>query len=100
MFPFDRLVKSIDEMLGQKLIDDVVVAQIGDGHYEPRHMAFDRYLAKPEYDKRIVAATMLMGHAGAGTIALALTHRKPLLIVPRLKKYNEHVNDHQVVTAR
>ncbi len=100
MFPFDRLVRSVDEMLGQKLIDGMIVAQIGDGQYEPQHMAFDRYLAKPEYDNRLVAATMLIGHAGAGTIALALKHRKPLLVVPRLKQYNEHVNDHQVGTAR
>ena len=100
MFPFDRLVRSVDEMLGQKLIDGMIVAQIGDGRYEPKHMAFDRFLSKPEYDKRIGEATMLMGHAGVGTIALALKHRKPLLVVPRLKQYNEHVNDHQVATAR
>jgi len=100
MFPFDRLVRSVDEMLGRKMIDGAIVAQIGDGRYEPQHMAFDRYLAKPEYDQRIIEATMLVGHAGAGTIALALKHRKPLLVVPRLKRYNEHVNDHQIVTAR
>jgi predicted glycosyltransferase len=45
-------------------------------------------------------AQMLIGHAGAGTIALALKYRKPLLVVPRLQKFKEHVNDHQVVTAR
>lgn len=100
MFPFDRLVRSVDEMLGQSLIDDMIVAQIGDGRYEPQHMAFDRFLGKPEYDKRIGESTMLISHAGAGTIALALEHRKPLLVVPRLKQYNEHVNDHQVATAR
>jgi UDP-N-acetylglucosamine transferase subunit ALG13 len=99
MFPFDRLVQSVDEMLGGKLIEGTIVAQIGDGRYEPRHMAFDRYLAKPDYDRRIVDAQMLIGHAGAGTIALALKHRKPLLVVPRLGKFKEHVNDHQVDTA-
>jgi len=100
MFPFDRLVQAVDEMVAQKLIDDTVIAQIGDGRYEPRHMAFDRYLAKPEYDRRFAAATMLIAHAGAGTIALALQHHKPLLVVPRLGKFKEHVNDHQVATAR
>lgn len=100
MFPFDRLVRSIDKMVGQKLIDDNIVAQIGDGQYEPQHMAFDRFLPKLEYDKRISEATMLISHAGAGTIALALRFRKPLLVVPRLQRYKEHVNDHQVATAR
>lgn len=100
MFPFDRLVQSVDELVGGKLLDGAIVAQIGDGKYEPRHIVFSRYLAKPEYDKLVVAADMLIGHAGAGTIALALKHRKPLLVVPRLKQHGEHVNDHQVVTAR
>lgn len=100
MFPFDRLVRSVDEMIEQKLIDGPIVAQIGDGRYEPQHMAFDRFLPKPEYDMRIGKATMLISHAGAGTIALALRYRKPLLVVPRLQRYNEHVNDHQVATAR
>ena len=100
MFPFDRLVRSVDEMIGQKLIEGTIVAQIGDGRYEPQHMAFDRFLPKPEYDMRIGKATMLISHAGAGTIALALRYHKPLLVVPRLKRFNEHVNDHQVATAR
>ena len=100
MFPFDRLVQAVDEMVAQKLITETMVAQIGDGKYEPRHMTFDRYLAKPDYDQRLAEATMLIAHAGAGTIALALQHRKPLRVVPRLGKFKEHVNDHQVVTAR
>ncbi len=100
MFPFDRLVQAVDEMVAQKLITETVIAQIGDGKYEPRHMAFERYLAKPDFDRRLAEATMLIAHAGAGTIALALQLHKPLLVVPRLGKFREHVNDHQVVTAR
>jgi UDP-N-acetylglucosamine transferase subunit ALG13 len=100
MFPFDRLIKSVDELVGQGVITGPIVAQIGDGKYEPQHMPFDRFLGKPEYDKRVNEATMLMGHAGAGTIALALAQHKPLLVVPRLKRFQEHVNDHQIATAR
>jgi UDP-N-acetylglucosamine transferase subunit ALG13 len=35
-----------------------------------------------------------------GTITMALKNHKPLLVMPRLKRYREHVNDHQVATAR
>jgi len=31
---------------------------------------------------------------------MALSHNKPLLVMPRLKRYGEHVNDHQLGTAR
>jgi UDP-N-acetylglucosamine transferase subunit ALG13 len=100
MFPFDRLIRAVDQMVADGRITDPVVAQIGDGKYEPRHMPFDRFLGKPEYDRRVGEATLLVAHAGAGTIAMALAQRKPLLVLPRLKRFGEHVNDHQVATAR
>ncbi|HMC16111.1 MAG TPA: glycosyltransferase [Albitalea sp.] len=100
MFPFDRLIRSVDELVGQGVITEPVIAQIGDGRYEPRHMPFERFLAKPQYDQRMAEARVLLAHAGAGTIALALAHHKPLLVLPRLKRHREHVNDHQLATAR
>ncbi len=30
---------------------------------------------------------------------MAINHQKTLLVMPRMKRYNEHVNDHQVETA-
>ncbi len=35
-----------------------------------------------------------------GTIAMAMKNHKPLLAMPRMKRYKEHVNDHQVATAK
>ncbi|MDO8303573.1 MAG: hypothetical protein Q7T18_10055, partial [Sedimentisphaerales bacterium] len=35
-----------------------------------------------------------------GTITAALEHNKPLLVMPRLKKFGEVVNDHQVGIAQ
>jgi len=100
MFPFDRLIRAVDEMVADGRITDRLTAQIGDGRYEPRHFAFDRFLDKPEYEVRIAEASLLIAHAGAGTIALAIQRGKPLLVVPRLKSHGEHVNDHQIATAR
>jgi UDP-N-acetylglucosamine transferase subunit ALG13 len=97
--PFDRLVRAVDDLVGQGLLHDVR-AQIGEGAYEPRHMAFERFLDKQHYDLRVDEATALIGHAGAGTISMALERHKPLLVMPRLRRHGEIVNDHQVATAR
>ena len=99
-FPFDRLVRAVDDLAGMQRIGQDVVAQIGAGLYEPRHMKFDRFLAKPQYEKRVQEATALIAHAGAGTIELALAYRKPLLVLPRARRFHEVVNDHQLATAR
>lgn len=100
MFPFDRLIRSVDEFVASGVIADSIEAQIGDGTYEPKNIPFDRFLSKPDYELKLKRADMIIAHAGAGTIALALQHQKPLLVLPRRKIYAEHVNDHQVATAR
>jgi beta-1,4-N-acetylglucosaminyltransferase len=100
MFPFDRLIQAVDEMVGDGRITDKVSAQIGDGKYEPKNFPFKRFMGKPEYERELAAASYLIAHAGAGTIALALETGKPLLVLPRLSANKEHVNDHQIATAR
>jgi beta-1,4-N-acetylglucosaminyltransferase len=100
MFPFDRLIQAVDDMVGDGRITDKISAQIGDGKYEPKNFPFKRFMGKPEYERELAAATYLIAHAGAGTIALALETGKPLLVLPRLSANKEHVNDHQIATAR
>ena len=100
MFPFDRLIQAVDEMVGDGRITDKVSAQIGDGKYEPKNFPFKRFMGKPEYERELAAASYLIAHAGAGTIAQALETGKPLLVLPRLSANKEHVNDHQIATAR
>jgi beta-1,4-N-acetylglucosaminyltransferase len=99
MFPFDRLIASVDQLVKEGVITDAVEAQIGNGKYEPKHMPFVRFLSKPDYEVKFSSAEMVIAHAGAGTIALALQYDKPLLVLPRRSRYSEHVNDHQVATA-
>jgi len=45
-------------------------------------------------------AAFVISHAGMGSIMIALEHRKRLLVLPRLKRYGEVVNNHQVGCAR
>jgi beta-1,4-N-acetylglucosaminyltransferase len=99
-YGFDRLVRAVDDMVDRGEIQEEITAQIGLGGYVPRHMAYERFMEGPRYDARMRDANMLIGHAGSGTISLAVANCKPLLVLPRLKRYHEHVNDHQVATAR
>lgn len=100
MFPFDRLIRTVDELVKAAAITDSVFAQIGNGTYEPTAMPFCRFLDKAAFDARLLEARAVISHAGIGTIATTLKHGKPMLVLPRLQRYGEHVNDHQVATAR
>jgi len=98
-FPFDRLVKAIDDLCDRGLIHEQIVAQIGEGKYRPRHFEAVVSLDKSAFDRNFQQASAIIGHAGMGTITMALESSKPLLAMPRRKKYGEVVNDHQVVLA-
>jgi UDP-N-acetylglucosamine transferase subunit ALG13 len=99
-FPFDRLVRAIDEAVGQNGFEETVFAQIGDSSYRPLNIEVVSSLEKKAFDNYILKASGIISHAGMGTIMMALENHKPLLVMPRLKKYGEAVNDHQVAMAR
>jgi len=99
-FPFDRLVKSVDQVFGEGLIDEEVFAQIGESSYKPRNFGSVASLDKNLFDKYLKESSSIISHAGMGTITMALEHHKPLLVMPRLKKYGEVVNDHQAAIAK
>jgi UDP-N-acetylglucosamine transferase subunit ALG13 len=99
MFPFDRLIRAVDEIAGRTGAQ-AFFAQIGDGHYDPVHMPFVRFLPREEFARLLAEAEMVLSHAGVGMIADTLKLRKPLLVLPRQERLGEHVNDHQQGTAR
>lgn len=100
MLPFDRLFRVVDEAIEQGLIDEPVFGQIGEGKYEPKNFEFARFVDKAEFDRYVKEASLVLGHAGIGVIIQALESGTPLLVLPRRQKFGEHVNDHQVATAR
>lgn len=98
-FPFDRLVQAVDDLVTRGLLSDEIVAQVGQSNYTPRNFPVSPSLDKKSYDWHFQHASAVISHAGMGTITMALESRKPLLAVPRRKRYGEAVNDHQVMLA-
>lgn len=100
LFPFDRLVRAVDLALTNVLIEDEIFAQIGYDSFKPENMQYTEVLDEDAFNEKVDRATFLISHAGMGSILVAMNHNKPLLVMPRRKHLKEHVNDHQVATAR
>jgi len=99
-FPFDRLIRAVDEAVVRNGPKEKVFAQVGRGsRYRPRNFKHVPLLEKQVFDKCVKEASAIISHSGVGTIITALQHDKPLLVMPRLKKYGEVVNDHQLEIA-
>ncbi len=99
-FPFDRLIEAVDEAVGDSGRGERVFAQVGASSYHPKNFEAVPSLEKTLFDKHFNEADSIISHAGMGTITMAMESQKPLLVMPRLRKYGEVVNDHQVAIAR
>lgn len=96
---FDRLIKKMDEVAG--VIDEQVVMQVGYTTYKPVNAEYFSFVESFEEILRLNReARVVISHAGAGSIVTALKEKTPVIVVPRLKKYNEHMNDHQLEIAK
>ncbi len=53
-------------------------------------------IPREEFDKYISECDLLITHGGVGSILAGINHNKKVIAVPRLAKYKEHGNDHQL----
>jgi UDP-N-acetylglucosamine transferase subunit ALG13 len=98
MFPFDRMIRAMDDWAAAAPGEEVL-AQIGAGAFEPRHMTWVRRLERPDYAARIAGARIVVAHAGVGSIVSAGEQGKPIVVLPRRAALGEHTSDHQVETV-
>jgi len=95
---FERLIKKMDEIAG--IIDEEIIAQIGSTKYKPKNMTYFTFIEdENEILELYKKARIIVSHAGAGSILTIFNYTKPIIIVPRLKKFNEHIDDHQLEIA-
>lgn len=95
-FQFDRLLKKLDELIDKGMITDEVFAQIGASTYVPQKYKYTRFMDREEFSKCIEDASLIVTHGGTGVIIGAVKKGKKVIAVPRLAKYGEHVDDHQL----
>lgn len=93
--PFKRLI----DYLENSHIDDEIIVQAGFTDYKSDKLKIYKYIDKDDFDKYIKEANYVICHGGVGTIINCLENNKKVLVVPRLSKYGEHQNDHQLQIA-
>jgi len=88
-YSFKRLVDYIEKA---NIVD--VVAQLGYTKYKNDKIKSFDFISKEEMDKYIENSEYIITHAGI-TILELLEKNKKVIVVPREKRYGEHVNNHQ-----
>lgn len=96
-FQFDRLIRSVDQLVAES--GEEAFGQIGYSTYLPEHFPYKQFLPKEEFLEMIRKSGMVITHSGVATIIEALQANKPVIVMPRLEHFGEHVDDHQVQIA-
>lgn len=94
--PFNRLLEAVDKAIDEGLITDEVVVQAGCTKYESKNMKVFDLIPMDDFDELMKKTDLLITHGGVGSIITGLKKDKIVIAVPRLAKYGEHVNDHQL----
>jgi len=98
-FPFDRLLRIIDEATARGEIGPDVFGQTGCSHYQPKAFPCESYLPLSRMRQLIQESRIVVTHGGVGCIVLCLSAGKIPVVVPREKRLGEHLDDHQVEFA-
>lgn len=88
--PFQRLLDSVERLSGEELI-----VQYGCGRRPRAAGATAAYMSFDEVLVHLETARAVITHAGVGSILCAARLGHTPIVVPRLRRLGEHVDDHQ-----
>lgn len=95
--PFNRLVKAVDDLKMSGKITDSVFIQTGYSTYVPKACEYKDFISMNQMNEYMEKANIIITHGGPSSFIMTLQHNKVPIVVPRLSKFNEHVNNHQLI---
>ena len=96
--PFDRLLLAVDTWAAMHR-EVPVLAQTGCTATRYPHLTAVPTMDQTRFAAAVAEASVIVAHAGMGTILTAIEAGKPLILRPRRFDLGEHRNDHQRDTA-
>jgi UDP-N-acetylglucosamine--N-acetylmuramyl-(pentapeptide) pyrophosphoryl-undecaprenol N-acetylglucosamine transferase len=93
--PFDRLLEAVG-LLGES---EPVTVQHGSSRVRPQNATCVPYMSFDELAAAARQARIVVTHAGVGSVLTALSAGRRPVVLPRLRRYGEAVDDHQLELA-
>lgn len=93
---FSRLLEAVQKQIDLGNIKDKVIVQAGCTSFQSKDMEVFDLIPMDRFAELIKECNLLITHGGVGSIIEGLKNSKVVIAAPRLKKYKEHTNDHQL----
>lgn len=98
-FQFSRLVIGLNKLVEEKKYAPSEIL-MQSSLYEVQPLFQHKILISlADFEHCIRQAEVVVTHSGVNTIITCMKMNKPLVIVPRLKEFGEHVDNHQLEIA-
>jgi len=93
---FSRMIREVEKLAD----DNEIIVQAGHSSYESNKMMIFDFISREQLKNLYERADYIITHAGAGSMLQAIGAKKKTIAFPRLQKYGEHVDDHQLQLAK
>lgn len=93
---FNRLIKKIDQLVEIGKITEEVIIQTGFSTYVPSYCTHEKFYSYDKMETLMQQARLIITHGGPASFMKVISVGKMPIVVPRLKRFEEHVNDHQI----
>lgn len=94
--PFERLLREVEKHIEAGTIKDEVIVQSGHTFYKSPHMKMIQFTSYEDMENLYRSADLVITHGGTGSITTGVKMGKKMIAAPRLIKYGEHNDDHQL----
>lgn len=102
-FQFNRAIQWIDQLIDQQVLQEDLFVQHGVSDISQlEKYPFIKSASTVEYSKMkeiLKSSRLVISHAGQGSTRELAAQSVRFILLPRLSKYNEHIDDHQLVFA-
>lgn len=93
---FTRPLAAIHNCCEKKIIKDEVVVQCGYTEFDSAHFEMRPFIPPNELENLTKNADLIITHAGSGSMIKAIKYKRKIIAIPRLAKFGEVVDDHQL----
>ncbi|GLQ30282.1 glycosyltransferase [Litoribrevibacter albus] len=100
-YPFDRFIELVSTHPLYKSPNVRWILQVGDNSVSvlPENGEVIGLVSRQEMENYVKQASLVISHCGIGSINLMLSYQKRVIFVPRVEKYGEFSDDHQLQIA-
>lgn len=93
---FRRPLISIEKAFIENRVNEETIVQSGHTNFQSKYLKITPFFTPAEIDTLYNDARLIVTHAGTGSILKGVKKGKKVIVTPRLYKFNEHVDDHQL----